>query len=397
MCDCEERVVLVDFPFWKPAYFKEQISQADPSDIDFYLRHCGLQISKESPCIKCELIVFSSNDRNCLATIHEPVTIPICFVREIDNSFEEPLRGLYVPKECWEPPSGKVIVRAGDYAGKIGEVASGNVVNIKGYEHPKTSRFAKAERSDGENWVPLNVLARHFGVSDDVLRKLLQSWRVAGKEIGFTVCPPGHFLDGWCRLKKDGMFVFARQIIRELDEYFRQGGELLRSLKRLPQTCCTPHLTARDLFPSDECGLDAFVEWVRRDTILARFALLDSEFVNFSQGALEQMQSELEEFGPVETEFGCAQIAPEDLIWAGRPLEDDERMWPGRRAVVVSAAGSCPFGTFGTIIGGCAARREIDFVCDLQQQLGSYLRGRLRTRRGFTLKRGDVFVLPDTR
>jgi hypothetical protein len=232
-------------------------------------------------------------------------------------------------------------------------------------------------------------------VSDDVLRKLLQPWAVAGKEIGFTVCPPGHFLDSCCRRKKDGMVVFARQYIRELDGYFRQGGELLKSLKRLLPTCCTPQLTACDLFPRDECVESAFVEWVRRDTILARFALLDSESVNFSQGALEPMESELEEFRPVEAEFGCAQIAPEDLIWAGRPLEADEPMWPGRQAVVVSAAGSCPFGTFGTITGGCAARREIDFVCDLQQQLGSYLRGRLRTRRGFTLKKGDLFVLPD--
>jgi hypothetical protein len=139
-----------------------------------------------------------------------------------------------VPKGCWELSSGKVIVRAGDYAGKIREVASENVVSIKSYEHLKTSRFAKAERSDGENWVPLNVLARHFGVSDDVLRKLLQPWTVGGKGIGFTACPPGHFLDGCCRRKKDGMFVFARQIIRELDGCFRQGGELLKSLKRLP-------------------------------------------------------------------------------------------------------------------------------------------------------------------
>jgi hypothetical protein len=35
-----------------------------------------------------------------------------------------------VPNGCWEPPSGKVIVQADDYAGKIGEVASENVVNI---------------------------------------------------------------------------------------------------------------------------------------------------------------------------------------------------------------------------------------------------------------------------
>jgi hypothetical protein len=90
-----------------------------------------------------------------------------------DNNFQEPLRSLYVPKGCWEPPSGKVIVQAGDYAGKIGVAASENVFNIKGYENPKTSRFAKAERSYGENCVPLNVLARHFGVSDGVLRKLL--------------------------------------------------------------------------------------------------------------------------------------------------------------------------------------------------------------------------------
>jgi hypothetical protein len=67
------------------------------------------------------------------------------------------------------------------------------------------------------------------------------------------------------------------------------------------------------LFPCDECVESAFVESVRRD----------SEFVNFSQGALEQMESEFEEFRPGGTEFGCAQIAPEDLIRAGRPLEID--------------------------------------------------------------------------
>jgi hypothetical protein len=393
--DCEERVVLVDYPFWKPAYVTEQVTHADPSEIDFYLRQWGLQISKESPCVKCELIVFSSTDRNYLATIHEPVTIPICLVREIDGSFEEPLRGLYVPERCWEPPSGKVVVRAGEYAGRIGELVSENVVNVKDYKHPKSSRFAKAERSDGENWASLEALARHFGVSDDVMRKVLQSWTVAGKEIGFTVCPPGHFLDGWCRRKKDGTFVFARQIIRELEQYFEHGNALLDSLKRLSRMSCILPLTVRDLFPGGERALDAFVEWIRRDTILARFALLDSEFINFSQGALEQMERELEEFRPVETELGCARIAPEDLVWAGRPVEGDAPMWPGRRAVVVLAAGSCPFGTFGTIVGGCAARREIEFVCDVEQRLGSYLRGRLRTRRGFTLKKGDVFLLPD--
>jgi hypothetical protein len=211
---------------------------------------------------------------------------------------------------------------------------------------------------------------------------------VNGKEMGFTVCPPGYVLDGWCRRVQQRLWV-AKGIIGELGRYFEQCRGLLAKLRDLSSGASGDLV---EVF--SEQKIDDFVQWIRRETCLASASLVEGEFHTFSQLGLGALERELERVTSEQRTNRPVTIPLDDLIWKGKPLKGESAIGPGTRVVIVAASGSAPFGTFGTVVGGSAARKEVDVVTDWPQKLGSYLRGRLRTRRGFTLKKADVFPLP---
>jgi hypothetical protein len=263
---------------------------------------------------------------------------------------------------------------------------------------PSLESVIAREVPNGVSWITLDALAEAFRLRPDIMLRILQRWdlRYPARDISFTVCPPPFVLDGWCR-RINQKYAFCRELIQGLDQYFLEAGALKETLRRLSQNYSevNPVLDLEDLFdPRETNRLDDFIDKTRRSGLLGSAGLVDEDWVTFSRAGLTDMEDILGSFVPSQEVEGEVEINSEYLIWPGRPLPEPQPHFLGSRVVVVAASGRAKFGTFATVVGGSGARGEIELVADQVDPLFSHLGKKLSTRRGLTLKKGDVFALP---
>jgi hypothetical protein len=137
------------------------------------------------------------------------------------------------------------------------------------------------------------------------------------------------------------------------------------------------------------------IERTRQSPFFASAVLIDDNWITLSRRTVRAAEEILLGFAAEADGEDVAEVPLADLIWPGKPVPGPQRHRLGGRVVVIAASGPAQFGTFATVVGGSGAQAELDLVADQESPLFSYLRKKLMTRRGLTLKKGDVFALPE--
>jgi hypothetical protein len=302
------------------------------------------------------------------------------------------------PAKC--RPGFPVVVYSGKNAGMTGTVVdvddSCATVQIAEVRAPQIGDVMACEAVGGSAWLSLDKIAGFFGLRWDVLLPLLSSCPATNpiRDITFTLCPPGFVLDGWCRRLSSGFFFFY-ELTDLLDGFFKSAENLLPYLQRRGSRPLEQYpLTGSDCFPVHPARrIDKFIQAMQDTRPFSSALLIDDDWVTMSHAGVREIEAIVERWGQTRTRRTVLEIPFENLIWPGKPLPAPQVVRLGSRVVVIAASGQAPFGTFATVVGGSGHRGELELLTDEENPRFSYLRHKLTTRRGLTLKKGDVFRL----
>ena len=88
------------------------------------------------------------------------------------------------------------------------------------------------------------------------------------------------------------------------------------------------------------------------------------------------------------------EIPIENALWKGKPQSDIPKfVEPGSRVIWVGSSDLVPFGAKGTVAEVNEDQFECLVISDIELPFGTTHANRLKTRRGFTAKFGDIYVL----
>jgi hypothetical protein len=391
--------VLVDYPFWKIATHPAQLLDIHPNCVDHYHKTQGFIFPRGHGAVQalsCRALRFASNDRNRLTIDNDAIQVPVWLLRTITPDVR-PILDLYEPStfpDCHK--NHPVIICNGPHFGKFGIVSQidGKIAHIRLYldSTPSIQSVIVNELPpDGSDWIQLTELADHFRIRVEIMERIVQSWPLGSRhrDIAFTLCPSGYVIDGWCRRLYRGPY-FYRPIIEIIDQFFRDSGDLLEGLRRFSRD---ESVDLSEFFRGGvPKGIDDFIDRTKKSVFFSGAVLIDEDWITFSQDGLRKIEGVLSGFVK-QRKVDCEVTLPlDEIVWPGKPFPT-QIFKLGDRVVVIAGSGPAPFGTLATVVGGSRSQGELELITDDTNPLFSYLRKKLTTRRGLTVKKGDVMNL----
>lgn len=241
----------------------------------------------------------------------------------------------------------------------------------------------------------LPQIAEQVDIPVDVLKCVLSTVPVnsypdvRGSDIALTIMFDNLVLDGYVTKKGNELF-FAKEIIPMIKDYLDKTE--LHSLFHKVK----PNDKGKVFVTNKQVGsLERYIEifdYIKHESKVSSAFLVPSTQKMLTHTATEKLCIRLKN-APYSSTLGEVIEVPKENIHYKGKTGNKSNCELGKRVTSIAPNGPVPFGTAGTVVGFNVETFEVFVVTDEVFTLGSNLRMRLDSPRGYVAKTGDVMAL----
>lgn len=423
--------ILINWPYLKPALVSAVIDRGGfvlPEEIKVnkkevenifsntekhYKQTYAIDCSDENVILAVHPVLKTSIEQNRFRFDSNTIFVPYQFTTSVHSS---PSFLTYFDRK--QPPEltvgMTVVVKSGQNQGRIGKVVSvGNDKNatIEILNAKKFDGFDKLFNDEQEQWESINAISDENQIPIEKVQKLLSSVVVQIGEsktfdVAFTAYSKGKVLDGFCRSykEKDGdeertHYEVTKEFVSKVNEYISSPLlSFLLDLLKDDKVKNIGYLNAKKIWPDDDFTSSSMktaeLTQFMKEQLNKKFFLIDDFIDSISQTTLSKIEEKLIHGSDGEIE-GQKDVVEniDNLIWAGKPKEIEQKCGIGSRVINLTTSGPIPFGAVGTVVQFDRKNLMFSVVLDDEFKYGNNLRKRLRTNRGYIARIDDLFFI----
>ncbi|EAY17096.1 XRN 5'-3' exonuclease N-terminus family protein [Trichomonas vaginalis G3] len=312
-----------------------------------------------------------------------------------------------------EPPKlpevgSRVIIIEGADQGKVAKVTS--VDQGTGYITAKlilSTPFDGSFLRNDSYPLSINELATDLELKPEVVSCMLSTVKVLNfqgdvrvPDVALTLSYRDLVMDGIAQKQRDGSIMYSRSVLNICKEYLENTGLAdFYSKKAKIQTSekGRPKLT---IFGDTLAGkpekapakIEEIQNWIHNQSEVAGLFLIDTSISIVTRTSSTMLEVRLDKLKFEETEGSEVTLNPKQFIVRGGYPASRSKISIGDRVTSIAPNGPVPFGTHGTVIGFNYQTHDVYVVADTPFDLGSTLRMRLNSQRGFVACQNDLIL-----
>lgn len=252
----------------------------------------------------------------------------------------------------------------------------------------------------------MDELAHDLEMNKDLIKCMLESVRVLKLEsdlrdpdVGLTLFRKDQVLDGITFRTRDGNYLFAKEAlnlikqyleISELENFYKHKAKVeFKDKTNQPKLVIfADNLAAKTEKQIEK--VETIQNWIHRESPIAGLFLIGAHIAMVTRAQSELLEVRLNKTKFEESEGSEVTLKKGEFLIKGMFPDRGSLISIGDRVTSIAPNGPVPFGTHGTVIGFDHHTLEAYVVADTPFQLGSTMRMRLKSQRGFVANIADL-------
>ena len=304
------------------------------------------------------------------------------------------MRRYFIPKAPLPKIDDLVVLKGEKYGGRKAIIKEINEKTMK--VQLIEEKFIDVSFLSGEKYeYTLPQLAEQVDLPADVLKCVLSSVPVSGytevrsADVALTVMFDKLVLDGYVTRRNNEVF-FSKEIITMIKDYLDKTELHSVFFKSKPNDKGKLTVTNKQIGKIE--AYNKIVEYIKRQSKVSSAFLVPSTQKMVTHNATLKLCIRLNN-SPYSSTLGEVIEVPVENVHYKGMTGNRARCEPGKRVRSIAPNGPVPFGTLGTVVGFNVETFEVFVVTDEVFTLGSNLRMRLNSPRGYVANSNDVIVL----